>query len=314
MPVERVTEKWKNSVNVTAIGSGYSTINIGGEATLPFLYDEGSMPYQPAIALEIYDVIPEGWSEVLCDQLGDVINDPVAWAKKGQDEWNADLICLRLLKPSMMKIHPEEIAEMAKAIKEVINIPMILWPMASDEINNELYPALSQALAGERCLIASAKQDNYKTLAAICLADGHNIIAESPLDINICKQVNILLSDMGLPTDRIAIYPNNGVVGYGFEYAYSIMERTRIAALGGDRMMAMPMLAVIGSECQRIKEVKATSQEFPQWGPELERGIAWETATAVGYLQAGADILTMCNPEAIRLVKDYINDLMPVVL
>jgi len=310
MPVERFTEKWKSSINVVTVGNGDFAINIGGETTLPFLLDEGKMPYKPSIALEVYDVVPEGLPEALSNRLKDVINDPVAWAKKGQDEWNADAICLRIQKPNIDESSLEESAELAKAIKNAVNLPMILWPMASDETNNKLYPILSQALAGEKCLIASAKQDDYKTLAAICLADGHNIIAESPLDINICKQVNILLSDMGLTTDRIVIYPNNGVLGYGFEYAYSIMERTRIAALGGDRMMAMPILAVVGSECQRVKEVKATSSEFPQWGPEIERGVAWEASTAVGYLQSGADILTMCHPDAIKLVKDYIDEML----
>jgi acetyl-CoA decarbonylase/synthase complex subunit delta len=311
MPVEKVTEKWKSSINIVTIGNGDSAIKVGGETTLPFLFDEGKMPCRPVIALEVFDIIPEGWSDTLCNELSDVINDPVAWAKKGQDEWDADIICLRLLKPGMSDSSPDESAKLARAIKDAIDIPMILWPMAEDETNNKLYPALSQALAGEHCLIGTAKQADYKTLTAICLADGHGIIAESPLDINICKQVNILLADMGLPTDRIVVYPNNGVLGYGFEYAYSIMERTRIAALGGDRMMAMPILALVGSESQRIKEVKASSNEFPQWGSEIERGIAWEAATAVGYLQAGADILTMCHPEAIKLVKNYINELIP---
>ena len=311
MPVERVTEKWKSSINIVTIGNGDSAIKVGGETTLPFLFDEGKMPCRPVIALEVFDMIPDGWSDTLCNELRDVINDPIAWAKKGQDEWDADIICLRLLKPGMSDSSPDESAKLARAIKDAIDIPMILWPMAEDETNNKLYPALSQALAGEHCLIGTAKQADYKTLTAICLADGHGIIAESPLDINICKQVNILLADMGLPADRIVVYPNNGVLGYGFEYAYSIMERTRIAALGGDRMMAMPILALVGSESQRIKEVKASSNEFPQWGSEIERGIAWEAATAVGYLQAGADILTMCHPEAIKLVKNYINELIP---
>ena len=310
MPVEKITEKWKSSINIVTMGNGDSAIKVGGETTLPFLFDEGKMPLRPLIALEIYDIVPDGWPEPLSNRLQDVINDPVAWAKKGQDEWGADLICLRLLKPGVVDTPPEESAQLAKAIKDATNIPMILWPMVEDEAKNKLYSACSQALVGERCLIGTTKLDDYKILVATCIADGHSVIAESPLDINICKQVNILLSDMGLPTDRIVIYPNNGVLGYGFEYAYSIMERTRIAALSGDRMMAMPILAVVGSECQRVKEVKATSTEFPQWGPEIERGIAWEAATAVGYLQAGAGILTMCHPKAIKLVKDYIDEAM----
>lgn len=310
MPLEKVTEKWKSSVNVVRLGRGDNTVMVGGETVLPFLHDEGKMPYRPVIALEVYDSVPEGWTTTLRSALSDVIDDPVSWAKKGQDEWGADLICLFLLKPASGSSNPDESARLARAVKDAVSIPMILWPMADDETNNKLYPLCSQALAGEQCLMGSAKQANYKTLAATCIADGHSVISESPLDINICKQVNILLTEIGLPSERIVIYPTNGALGYGFEYAYSIMERTRIAALGGDHMMAMPMLAVVGSEVQRAKEVKAKFEEFPQWGSEVERGIAWEVATAVGYLQAGADILTMCHPEAIKLVKNYIDELM----
>lgn len=310
MPVQKVTENWRSGVNIVTIGGGDRLVQVGGETTLPFLHDEGKIPHRPVIALEVYDMIPDGWSEPLLDVLQDVANDPVAWAKKGQDEWGADLICLRLLKPDSQDVSPEECAELAKAVKDAIDIPMIVWPLADDETNNKLYPACSQALAGERCLFGAAKQENYKTLAATCIADGHNVIGESPLDINICKQVNILLSDMDLPTDRIVIYPTNGALGYGFEYAYSIMERTRLAALGGDQMMAMPVLAIVGWEVQRAKEVKSTSEESPEWGSHAERVIAWEVSTAVGYLQSGVDILTMCHPEAIKQVNSYIDEFM----
>ena len=119
-----------------------------------------------------------------------------------------------------------------------------------------------------------------------------------------------MISDMGFPLDRIVIFTANGALGYGFEYAYSIMERTRSAALDGDTLMAMPILAVVGSEVQRAKEVRATIEESPEWGLQEERSVAWETATAVGYLQAGADILTMCNPKAIELTRNYIDNMM----
>ena len=114
---------------------------------------------------------------------------------------------------------------------------------------------------------------------------------------------------MGLPLDRIVIYTSNGALGYGFEYAYSIMERTCLATLGGDTLMSMPVLAVIGPEVQRAKEAKALEEEYPQWGSEMERGVAWETATAVGFLQAGADILTMCNPKAMEITTNYIDEM-----
>lgn len=312
MPVEKVTEKWTSSVNVLTIGTEDAALQVGGETTLPFLHDEGEMPHRPTIAVEVYDFVPEGWSNALREALGDVITDPVQWAKKAQDEWGADLISLRLMGPGAEEnpTSPEEASELAKAINDAVNIPLIVWGTGEDEVDNSIYPIVSQFLAGSGCLIGSAKQENYRTLAVTALADGHNIIAESPLDINICKQVNVLLSDMDFPVDRIAIYPTNGALGYGFEYAYSIMERTRLAALAGDKMMAMPMLAIVGSEVQRAKEAKATKEEFPQWGDERERSIAWEISTAIGYLQCGVDILTMAHPEAVKYVKNYIDEFM----
>ncbi|MDD2654028.1 MAG: acetyl-CoA decarbonylase/synthase complex subunit delta, partial [Candidatus Omnitrophica bacterium] len=142
-----------------------------------------------------------------------------------------------------------------------------------------------------------------------CLADGHSIIAESPIDINIAKQLNILISDMGLSAERIVINPTIGALGYGLEYAYSIMERGRLSALNGDKMLAMPYICFVGYEAWRAKEAKASEKEFPAWGKEKERGIAWEMVTSTALLQAGADILVMRHPQAIQEVQKTINQL-----
>jgi acetyl-CoA decarbonylase/synthase complex subunit delta len=154
-----------------------------------------------------------------------------------------------------------------------------------------------------------ASQENYKTLAAACLADGHSLIGLSPLDINIAKQVNILVSDMGLPADRIVMYPTTGALGYGLEYTYSIMERGRLAALAGDKMMSMPVFCVIGPESWKAKEAKAADADAPQWGPAEERGILWEAVTATALLQAGADILLMRHPKAAQIVRGAVQRL-----
>ncbi len=311
MPVERVTQKWANTINTVTIGNEDEAVQVGGENTLPFLYDEGAVPHRPVIALEVYDSAPDTWTDTILSALGDVANDPVAWAQKGVEEWKVDLISLKFTKHALEdgKASPDECAQLARSIKDAVKLPMIVWGSGEQQADNEMYPVVSQALAGERCLFGSATEDNYKALAATCIADGHGVIGQSPIDINICKQVNILLSDMGLPLDRMVIYTANGALGYGFEYAYSIMERTCLATLGGDTLMGMPVLANVGSEVQRAKEVKATEEEFPQWGSEVERGVAWETATAAGYLQAGADILTMLNPKAIEVTANYINEM-----
>ena len=170
-------------------------------------------------------------------------------------------------------------------------------------------PKVSQALKGERCLLGCARQENYKTITAVCHADGHCLLNLAPLDINIQKQVNILVSEMEFPLDRIVMFPTTGALGYGLEYAYSIQERGRLAALSGDKMMMMPVLVDAGNEAWRAKEAKAEDSELPEWGPRVHRGPTWEMVTAVTLLQAGADIIRMRHPKAIAGVRRVIDDL-----
>lgn len=314
MPVTRLIEKWSGRVEEVVLGGGTHSkpVKVGGETTMPFMHEEGKMPNPPVIAMEMLDKVPPEWAPELKEVFKDVLDDPAAWAKKCQDEYGADLICLKL-----WGAHPEnnntpvgEVVATVKAINQAVQLPIIIWGTGNAEKDNQVFPTCSQALAGEKALLGTAVQDNYKTLAATCIADGHNIIPESPLDINICKQMNILLSDMEMPSERIVIFPTTGALGYGFEYAYSIIERTRLAALGGDKTMAYPMIAVVSSEVWKAKEAKAPESEKPEWGPARERGIIWEATTAIGFLLAGADILTMYHPKAVELTKNYIEQMM----
>jgi len=234
----------------------------------------------------------------------------VAWAKGSLKE--ADLVCLKL-----QGIHPEEAKTDSKAavaltqkVLKAVDVPLIVLGCGDAQADNEVLPAVSEATKGERLLFGDVVQENYKTLAAACIADGHNIVAESPIDVNIAKQLNILLTDLGMPRDRIVINPTIGALGYGMEYAYSIMERARTAALSGDRMLAMPFICFVGQEAWKTKEAKAGTQDVPEWGDAAERGIMWEVVTALAMLQAGADILTMTHPKAMRIVRQAIDEFM----
>jgi acetyl-CoA decarbonylase/synthase complex subunit delta len=318
MPVERLVEKWTSSVNEVVIGASSSeggkrsrVVKLGGQSAMPFLSEEGPIPNLPSIAMEVLDTQPKEWPDCLVEPFKDVINNPVKWAKKCQDEYKAEAICLRLLgaHPENKNTPIDETVNLVKELKSSVSLPLIIWGCGNNEKDNQLFPAISQALKGEKCLLGTATQDNYKILAATCLADGHNIIAESPLDINICKQLNILLLDMEMPNNRIVIFPSTGALGYGFEYSYSIMERTRLAALGGDKTMAYPMVAVVSNEVWKTKEAKASESEMPMWGKAAERAIMWESTTAIGFLLAGADLLIMYHPKAIELTRNYINQM-----
>lgn len=319
MPLELLKEKWPNAIDVVEIGATASeggsrdrTIKVGGQTGLPFLFEEMDAPNSPVVAMEVFDMEPQDWPDTLKALYGEALKNPVDWAIKCEKEFKADLLALRLsgIHPDNGNKPADEAVKLIKDILGAVKIPLIIIGCNDEAKDNLVLPKIAEAAKGERCLIGDAVQKNYKTLTAACLAYGHNIVAESPIDINIAKQLNILISEMGLPQNRIVINPTVGALGYGLEYAYSIMERARLAALGGDKILSQALISFVGQEAWRAKEAKTTAKECPEWGNELDRGILWETVTASAFLQAGADILLMRHPKAIELVKKNIEELM----
>jgi len=317
--IDEIKEKWTDTINTITIGATAEdggtrekTVTVGGETTLPFLYFEGEMPHRPAIALDVCDYPPDDWPDVLIEPYADVIKDPPAWANKAESEYGADLICLRLqsLHPDWGDTSPKKAAETVQRVLEATTIPLIIWGCDSPDKDNLALPLCAQAAKGENCLIGFATEDNYKTLTLACLADKHKIIAQSPIDINIAKQVNILITEMGFDPADIVIDPNTGALGYGIEYTYSIMERIRLAAFSGDKMMRMPIICDIGADSWRAKEAKAAGEEFSSWGDPAIRGPLWEAMTAALLLQAGGDILNLRHPLAARKLREHIDSLM----
>ncbi|MDD4953830.1 MAG: acetyl-CoA decarbonylase/synthase complex subunit delta [Candidatus Omnitrophica bacterium] len=318
MAIPLALEKWSGKINTVTIGATKDAggtrsteIKIGAQEALPFLFTEGKLPYGPQVAFEVWDIAPSDWPAELTKQYGAVLNDPLEWAKICVEKFKAKILCLRLQgsHPDSGDKSAEQEAKLVSRLLKSVSVPLVIVGSGDDAKDNLVIPACCEAAKGERCLIGSAVQDNYKTLAAAALADGHNIIAESPIDINIAKQLNILISDMGMPLERIVINPTIGALGYGLEYAYSIMERARLAALSGDKTVACPFVCFVAQESWRAKEAKAAVTEFPQWGQERERGIAWEALTATALIQAGADLLVMRHPTAIEKINQYIEQL-----
>ncbi|MBL7068681.1 MAG: acetyl-CoA decarbonylase/synthase complex subunit delta [Candidatus Omnitrophica bacterium] len=319
MALELLKERWSNAVNTVTIGATKeeggtrtSIVKAGGETCLPFMLNEGGMPHKPVLAMEIFDIAPQDWPDILKEPFKDVYEDPAKWAKRCVDEHKAELLCLRLqgTHSDFGNRSADETAKVVKSVLDAVGVPLIILGTGDEEKDNIVLAKTSEVAKGERCLLGDATEKNYKTLTASCLADGHNIIGESPIDINIAKQVNILISDMGLGSERIVINPTIGALGYGMEYAYSIMERARLAALNGDKMLSMPFICFIGQEAWRAKEAKGPESEHREWGPESKRGPMWEFITAVSMLQAGADILIMRHPKALEETRKYINNLL----
>lgn len=319
MPFEMPIEKWSSAVNVVTIGATpeqggtrSSTVTIGGDTGLPFLHLEGKTPHRPVIAMDVLDTPPPDPVEALSAVWGDVYGDPAAWAQKAVAEYGAEMICLRLsgAHPDRENRSTDECVGIVQQVLKAVSVPLIIWGCGQADKDNELLPRVSEAAKGENVLLGSATQDNYKTITAACLADGHKLITEAPLDINIQKQVNILVSEAGMDLSRIVMFQVTGGLGYGMEYAYSIMERTRLAALGGDRMLSMPMLALVGSECWKTKEARTPEEVMPAWGAAAARGILWEATTAACYLHGGTHIFVMWHPRAAAQLREMIDSLM----
>ena len=292
-------------------GTRSRTVTIGGSTSLPFHFFEGEQPTPPLVAMEVFDKVPAKYPDPLRECYGEILERPVEMAKVGVDEYGADLISVRLegTHPEKGNGSAEEAAELVRAVLESVAVPVIVTGHSHFEKINEVMKKVCEAAAGENCLINYVETDNYKTIAAACIAYKHTLVAQTPIDVNLAKQLNILLTDMDFPRERIVIDPLTSTLGYGLEYTYSIMERIRIAGLGGDEMLAFPMLVNPGYESARVKEARAPEADNPQWGDLNLRAAYWEIATAMALLVAGADLLVMHHPEAVRLVKANIAEI-----
>lgn len=318
MEIPNLADKWTSGVNEVTLGatkdkggSRQQSVYIGGAKSIPFMDFDGNPGHRPLIAMDVYDTPPDDWNEALTKPFADVINDPAMWAKKCVEQYGADLICLKLdgIHPDRGNKSADDAVKVVKSVLAAVGVPLIIWGCEHDEKDNEVMPKVSDAARGEACLLGIVSQDNYKRLTATCLANGHSIITMAPVDINIGKQINILVSEMDFPLNRIVMFQSTGALGYGLEYTYSIQERERLAALTGDKMMSMPVICDVGREAWRAKEAKSGDSEVPQWGPREERGPLWEAITAVSLLQSGVDIIRMQHPRAVATVKMCIDRL-----
>ncbi len=306
-------ETYSGKVYSVAIGTGDGPVTFGGENVLPFHSFEGATPNKPVIAFEIQDVPPSDWPENVRKPFESVSGDPVTWAKYCQDELKAAAIALRLVgtHPDRENRSPEDAAKTVKDVLAAIKVPLIILGSNHAEKDSPVLVAASGAAKGGNCVIGKAQEANYKTVAAAAMANNHKLIAMSELDINLSKQLNILITQMGFEKERLITDPMCSALGYGLEYTYSVMERIRLAALTqNDTTMQPPMLGDIGMYVWKVKETQAPESDLPHWGSLEERGIAWEAVTAVGLLVAGAEFLIMRHPKAVAEVQKTIEELI----
>ena len=312
-------DKWENRVWTVKLGNTPGeggtrgkTFTIGGASCMPFHLWEGEMPNRPLIAMEVFDRISEKYPAVLREQYKDVLGDPAQMAAYCVRECGADLISVRLdaTHPERGDKSADESVELVGAILKAVDVPLIITGHNSWDKINLVMKAVAQSFEGENLLLNWAEQDNYRTIAGAAIAYGHSVVAQAPIDVNISKQLNILLTNMDIKPEKIVMDPMTSAIGYGIEYTYSVMERIRLTGLGGDKMLCGPMIVSPGQECMKIKEYKAAEADFPAWGDLSKRAALWEFSTAVSLLHSGADILIMYHPEAAKGVKKTIFGLM----
>ncbi|MFA4902541.1 MAG: acetyl-CoA decarbonylase/synthase complex subunit delta [Desulfobaccales bacterium] len=313
MAFEIPKQKYSGSIKTVTIGKGDTAITLGGETSYPFYTFEGVMPNKPRIAMEIWDRDPgEDWAGPVYETIKDVAGDPVAWAKKCVNEFGAEAIALILnsTDPNGNNASPEAAAETAKKVLAAINVPLIVYGTSNVEKDAEVLPAVAEACADKSITLGPVQDKNYKKIGAAALGYGHSVSANSPIDVNLAKQLNILLGQLGVKDSHILVDPTTGGLGYGLEYSYSVMERDRMAALTQeDEKLQLPILNYVGQEVWKVKECKQTNAEAPQLGDQTKRGILMEAITAVDLLLAGSDLLIMRHPESVKMVKKVIQEL-----
>ena len=298
MDYKAPVEAYTGVVREVAIGKGSKSLKLGGENILPFhSFDQGSNPNPAKFALEVLDMKPEDWPEHAIEPYRDVISDPVAWAKKARG-FGVDAISLLLVStdPAVKDSPADKAAALAKQVADAIDVPLIVYGSGDEVKDVEVLSKVAEVCDGMNLLIGPVLKENYEAVGKAILDHGHTAIAQTPLDINLLKELNVKLSKF-FPAERIVIDPLSSALGYGMEYSFSLMERVKqIGIMTRDSMTMMPIIANLGGECWKTKQAKENKKQ----------GLLWEGMTAMSLLLAGANIAVLRHPETFKLIKETI--------
>lgn len=304
---------YTGKIREVSIGVGQKAIKIGGEGCYPFYLFEGKMPNPPRVAFEVWDHEPQDWQDWAIEPFKDVIHDPVAWAKKCVDVYRAEIITLQLKSadPNGMNRDVEDVVAVVKNVVDAMDIPLIVWGCGNDEKDAALLRRVVEICEGKNVSIGPLAEKNYKQIGAMAIGYNQVVIASTPIDVNLAKQLNILLGNLGVQDEKIIVDPTTGGLGYGLEYSYSVIERDRMAALTQeDVKLQYPIVCNLAHEVWKTRETRLKRDDDPKLGDEKKRSILMESITAMSLLIAGADIVIMRHPEGVALVKDMIKELI----
>ena len=312
MALEIPKTQYSGSIREITLGGGEKEIKVGGESCYPFYLFEGEMPRLPKIAMEVYDAEPEEWAEAALEPFKGVTGDPVAWAQKCINDYGAEMIALQLesTDPNGLDRGADEAAEVAKKVADAIEVPLIVWGTANHEKDTAVLSKVAEVCHGKNLVIGPVEEGDHKKIGAQAIAYRHTVAASTPIDINLAKQLNILLENLGVPDEKLIMDPTVSGIGYGIEYTYSVMERMRMAGLAQqDEKLQYPIICNMAKEVWKTKEVHLTAEEEPTLGDARKRGIMMEAMSAMVLLMAGGDVIIMRHPDAIALVKETVTDL-----
>jgi len=304
--------KYSGKIREIKLGKGDKAVTVGGESCYPFYLFEGQMPHLPRIAMEVYDSPPQEWAEAALKPFAGVTDDPVAWAQKCIKDYGAEVICLQLVStdPNGLNRGADEAAAVVKKVADAIDVPLIVWGTANPEKDTEVLRKVAEICQGKNLIMGPVEEKSHKKIGAAAIGYHHTVVSSTPIDINLAKQLNILLGNLGVPDDLMIMDPTVSGIGYGIEYCYSVMERDRMAALTQqDDKLQFPLICNVGREVWKTKEAKMPTADDPKLGDAEKRGILLEAMSAVLLLLAGADVLIMRHPEAIRLIREMMAEL-----
>lgn len=313
MAYKEVEHKYSGKINECVMGTGEKAITIGGENALPFLSDGES--HAPAVGLTILDIYPEDWEEVVIEAYGeDTVKDPVAWAKYIEENTDAQFIHLRLISadPNGQDNSIENCVATAVNVEAATSLPLVVGGSGNAEKDGKLLEEVAKALEGKNVVLFSAVEENYKSIGvAGGMAYGQKVSAESSVDINLAKQLNILLTQLGVSGGDIIMDVGSACSGYGFEYVASTMDRIRLAALGqNDESLQMPIMTNVGDQAWGVREALVTEKDMPEWGSQLDRGMDLEVATATACLVGGSNAVMLRHPESVVVLNELIAGLV----
>ncbi|MBR2527532.1 MAG: acetyl-CoA decarbonylase/synthase complex subunit delta [Blautia sp.] len=312
MPFNQKPQKFNAKINTVKIGTGDKAIEIGGESSFPFYSFDAPVPVTQKVGIEITDGGLEAMPECIrayydgASSMGDI-------ARKAASFEGVDFLALLLDggDPNGANKSTEELIAIVKEVAEAVDLPLVVEGCKNVEKDAELLPKVAEALQGRNVLVMSEKEENYKAIgAAAGLAYDQIVGAESAVDINLAKQLNVITTQLGVNGAKVVMNVGTAAVGYGYEYVVSTMDRIKGAALGqNDNMLQMPIITPVASETWGVKEASASEADMPEWGPVEERGIDMEVSTAAADLAAGSDAVILRHPKSVETISRLIQAL-----